>query len=93
MRGIFSVDSSVMRALIKLVEQKRVEMDVNDTEVYIFEKLGLKREEKRAFVKQYLLAVYCLSKCQVLISNRKHCGADLLAKMWNAGRYEYTEII
>lgn len=91
--GYFQRFSDAFGAGLLYVEQKRVEMDVNDTEVYIFEKLGLKREEKRAFVKQYLLAVYCLSKCQVLISNRKHCGADLLAKMWNAGRYEYTEII
>lgn len=91
--GYFQRFSHAFGEALLFVEQKRVEMDVNDEETYIYEKLRLKQEEKRAFAKQYLLAVYCLSKCHVLISNRKHCGADFLSKTWNAGEYEYTEII
>lgn len=91
--GYFRLFSDAFGEALLFVEQKRVEMDVNDTEVYICDKLGLKNTEKRAFAKQYLLAIYCLSKCHVLICNRKHCGADFLSRMWNAGQYEYKEIV
>lgn len=74
------------------VPQKRLEIAENDETLYISEKLVLKSGERKVFAMQYLLTIYCLSKCNILISNMS-CGAEQLAKMWNEGEYEYTEII
>lgn len=75
------------------VEQKRVKMDTDEDVLYIADKLGLDKGQRRAFAMQYLLVIHCLAKCNVLISNMENCGANLLAKLWNEGEYEYTETI
>lgn len=91
--GYFQLFSKEFGERLLFVEQQRVQMDVNDDVLYISDKLGLKKGERKLFAMKYLLVIYCLSKCNVLISNKAICGADFLARMWNEGKYEYTEII
>lgn len=88
----FRLFSGEFNEALLSIGQKRLEIDETDEKLYISDKLVWKSGERKAFAMQYLLSIYCLSKCKVLISNMS-CGAEQLAKMWNAGQYEYTEIV
>lgn len=89
----FQLFRQEFKEALLFVEQKRVKMDAGEDVWFVADKLGLGKGSGKTFAMQYLLVIYCLSKCNVLISNMENCGADLLAKLWNEGEYEYTETI
>lgn len=72
--------------MLIVTQQKRVKFDkdLESSKKYVWELIN--KDNECEFGKRYLSIIWCLSKCNCLVSSA-FCGAELAAKSLNKGQY------